>query len=90
MSSHHGAVRIELTHDVLTGVVREHRDRRMAEEEKAALVAVAEAQRESEREGAQIEMAARAALQRRMRGLQALSVVLITAVIVLAVLLFLA
>ena len=27
---HYGAQRIELTHDVLTGVVREHRDRRLA------------------------------------------------------------
>jgi hypothetical protein len=36
----HGAQRIELTHDVLTGVVREHRDRRRAEVERAALVFV--------------------------------------------------
>ena len=28
LEEHHGAQRIELTHDVLTGVVREHRDRR--------------------------------------------------------------
>jgi WD40 repeat protein len=34
---YHGAQRIELTHDVLTKVVREHRDRRRAEQEKQAL-----------------------------------------------------
>lgn len=34
-----GVQRIELAHDVLTGVVREHRDSRRADEEKAALVA---------------------------------------------------
>src|SRR5262249_6337410 len=34
---YHGAQRIELTHDVLTKVVREHRDRRRAEQEKEAL-----------------------------------------------------
>ena len=34
---YHGAQRIELTHDVLTKVVREHRDQRRAEEEKQAL-----------------------------------------------------
>ena len=48
---HYGAQRIELTHDVLTGVVREHRDRRHAEEEKerekAALAARAEQERQA-------------------------------------------
>ena len=39
LEEYHGAQRIELTHDVLTGVVREHRDRRRAEEEKAELAA---------------------------------------------------
>ena len=34
---YHGAQRIELTHDVLTTVVREHRDQRRAEEEKQTL-----------------------------------------------------
>ena len=42
IEDHHGAQWIELTHDVLTGVVREHRDRRRAEAEKAALAARAE------------------------------------------------
>ena len=42
LEEYHGAQRIELTHDVLTGVVREHRDRRRAEAEKAALAARAE------------------------------------------------
>ena len=36
LEERYGAERIELTHDVLTGVVREHRDRRRAEEERAA------------------------------------------------------
>ena len=40
-----GAPRIELTHDVLTGAVREHRDRRLAEEDKAALAARMEQER---------------------------------------------
>ncbi len=35
LEEHYGAQRIELTHDVLTRAVREHRDRRRAEEEKA-------------------------------------------------------
>ena len=37
---HYGGQWIQLTHDVLTGVVREHRDRRRAEVERAALVFV--------------------------------------------------
>ena len=37
LEDHYGAQRIELTHDVLTGVVREHRDRRLAEEREAEL-----------------------------------------------------
>ena len=44
---YHGAQRIELTHDVLTGVVREHRDRRRGEEEKATLAARAERERQA-------------------------------------------
>ena len=47
LEEYHGAQRIELTHDVLTGVVREHRDRRRAEEERAAF-AQAAARREAE------------------------------------------
>jgi WD40 repeat protein len=42
---YHGAQRIELTHDVLTHVVREHRDRRRGEAEKAALAARAQQER---------------------------------------------
>ena len=38
LEERYGAPRIELTHDVLTSVVREHRDRRRAEYEKATLV----------------------------------------------------
>ena len=47
LEEHYGAQRIELTHDVLTGVVREHRDRRRAEEEKEQERQAA-AQREAE------------------------------------------
>ena len=47
LEDRYGAQRIELTHDVLTGVVREHRDRRRAEDEKAALAAHAEQERQA-------------------------------------------
>ena len=46
LEERYGAQWIELTHDVLTGV-REHRDRRRAEEEKAALAARAEQERQA-------------------------------------------
>jgi WD40 repeat protein len=42
----YGTPRIELTHDVLTGIVREQRDRRRLEKEKAALAARAEQERQ--------------------------------------------
>ena len=56
LEEYYGAQRIELTHDVLTGVVREHRDRRRAEarveqEQRAAReLAAAEAERQVARE----------------------------------------
>jgi len=50
LEDRYGAPRIELTHDVLTGAVREHRDRRRAEEEKAELAEAAEQAREREHE----------------------------------------
>ena len=89
----YGAQWIELTHDVLTSVVREHRDRRCAEEEKAALTARAEqerqaaAQREAEleeRQQAAEALAAReqahaADLRRRSRILR--RVLVVTAII---------
>ncbi|MCP5231500.1 MAG: hypothetical protein H6948_05305 [Zoogloeaceae bacterium] len=43
-----GVQRIELTHDLLTRVVREHRDLRRAEDEKAAIARRAEAARQAE------------------------------------------
>ncbi|RZT18358.1 WD40 repeat protein [Mycobacterium sp. BK558] len=52
LEDYHGAQRIELTHDVLTGVVREHRDQRRAEEQKAALAARAEQDRKALEEAA--------------------------------------
>ena len=50
LEEYHGAQRIELTHDVLTGVVREHRDRRRAEEAQRRAKALEDAatQREAE------------------------------------------
>ena len=48
LEDRYGAPRIELTHDVLTRAVREHRDRRRADEEKAALAEAAEQAHERE------------------------------------------
>ncbi|MGV0768405.1 nSTAND1 domain-containing NTPase [Mycobacterium syngnathidarum] len=45
LAEYHGTQRIELIHDVLTGTVREHRDRRKAEDAKAELAARAEAEK---------------------------------------------
>ena len=47
LEEHYGAERIELTHDVLTDVVREHRDRQRAEAEKAAMASRAEQERQA-------------------------------------------
>ena len=64
---YHGAQRIELTHDVLTKVVREHRDQRRAEEEKAALADRAQQERQAlEQAAAQRE----AELDRERRGME--------------------
>jgi hypothetical protein len=52
LEERYGAQRIELTHDVLTGVVREQRDRRRTEEEKAALAARMEQERHALSEAA--------------------------------------
>ena len=55
LEDRYGAQRIELTHDVLTGVVREHRDRRRAEEkvaEQAEEERQAEARANQQREAA--------------------------------------
>jgi WD40 repeat protein len=49
LEERHGAQRIELTHDVLTSVVREHRDRRRAQDA-AESAATAEAERRVARE----------------------------------------
>ncbi|WP_067672537.1 nSTAND1 domain-containing NTPase [Nocardia miyunensis] len=75
LEERYGAQRIELTHDVLTGVVREHRDKRRAEEEKAALAAHTERQRAE----LQATQQYAAALRKRSRILAA--VLAITAVI---------
>jgi len=68
LEERYGAQRIELTHDVLTGVVREHRDQRRAEEEKAALAARAEQERQA---AAQREAQLEAEKQRQQTELQA-------------------
>lgn len=52
LEDRYGTQQIELTHDVLTGVVREFRDRRRAEEERAALAARAERERQALRRAA--------------------------------------
>ena len=71
VEDHYGAERIELTHDVLTGVVREHRDRRRAEEEKAALAARAERERQTlEQAAAQREAKLEAEKQRQQAELR--------------------
>lgn len=44
LEDRHGTQRIELTHDVLTGVVREHRDRRQTDAEKSELASRLESQ----------------------------------------------
>jgi WD40 repeat protein len=58
LEERYGAQRIELTHDVLTPVVRAHRDHRRAEEEKAALAASAE----------QLDRERRIAMERRLES----------------------
>jgi hypothetical protein len=75
LEDHYGAQRIELTHDVLTGAVREHRDRRLAEEREAELKA------EKQRQQAELQAAQRhaGALRKRSRILAA--VLAVTAII---------
>jgi WD40 repeat protein len=84
-----GAPRIELTHDVLTGAVREHRDRRRAEEDKAALAEAAKQAHEREKAAqaqAAVEERAKLEAQQQSRVLlkrtRALRVTLVAVVIV--------
>lgn len=101
LEERYGAQRIELTHDVLTGVVREHRDRRRAEEEKAALAARVEqerhaaeqaaAQREAEldhqrRNERERRLESEARAGRRLRWLSGALAVMCAVAVVLAVL----
>ena len=70
LDDYHGAQRIELTHDVLTGVVREHRDRRLEENRRKKALAELEARVAHERQArkeaaAQHEAALEAEKQRR-------------------------
>ena len=91
LEEYHGAQRIELTHDVLTGVVREHRDRRRAEVEKAAVAARAEQERQAFAEAAErhaVELDRERRASRRLRKLSAALSIVCVAAIVLAVVAF--
>jgi hypothetical protein len=78
LEERYGAQRIELTHDVLTRAIRDHRDQRRAAEEREALAARAEEERRIEREQ-RLEAEARAG--RRFKRLAAvLAVVLVLAI----------
>ena len=79
-----GAQWIELTHDVLTRVVREHRDRRRAEEEKAALAARVEEERQATAQR-QAELDRERRVGRRLRWLSAVLAIVCVAAGVLAV-----
>ncbi|MGW6728625.1 nSTAND1 domain-containing NTPase [Nocardia sp. NPDC055029] len=92
LEEYHGAQRIELTHDVLTGVVREHRDRRRSEVERAAHAAHA-AHAEKEKQALLVAAAQREAeldderrAGRRFRRMSAVLAVVCLVSVVLAVL----
>ncbi|QRY47094.1 hypothetical protein JVX93_09990 [Mycolicibacterium boenickei] len=53
LAEYHGTQRIELIHDVLTGTVRDHRDRRRLEDEKAEVAARAEQEKRTFEEAAE-------------------------------------
>ncbi|WP_204803393.1 hypothetical protein [Mycobacterium riyadhense] len=76
LEERYGAQRIELTHDVLTGVIREHRDQRRADE-KAALAARAQSQQ------AELEATQRRAAALRKRSRILVAVLAVTAVVAL-------
>jgi WD40 repeat protein len=87
LEDRYGAQRIELTHDVLTGVVREHRDRRRAEEEKAALATHAEQERQALEQAAaqrEAELDRERRVGRRLRWLSAVLAIVCVAAVVLA------
>jgi WD40 repeat protein len=77
LQERYGAQRIELTHDVLTDVIREHRDRRRGGDTKAALAARAD----SHQAGLEAAHRRTAALRKRSRILVA--ALAVTAVIAL-------
>jgi hypothetical protein len=73
LEERYGAQRIELTHDLLTQAVREHRDGRRAEDERAALAQRAEQQRriaeeEARRREEKLEADRGAERQRRLEA----------------------
>jgi WD40 repeat protein len=65
---HNGAPWIELTHDVLEPSVREHRDRRRAEKEKAELAACAEQEQQAARKLAAEEAERQVAREKEKRS----------------------
>ena len=72
LEEHYGAQRIELTHDVLTRIVGEHRDRRRAEDEKAKLAAQADQERHALEQAAaqrEAELERERSVARRFRRL---------------------
>jgi WD40 repeat protein len=79
VEEYHGAQRIELTHDVLTRTVREHRDRRRAEEDRQRAEALEEAAAEREDELARERQA-----RRRLRKVTVALAAVCAAAVVLA------
>jgi len=83
-----GAQWIELTHDVLTRVVREHRDRRRAQEERAAREARMEQEKQALAQAAvqrEAELDRERRVGRRLRWLSAVLAMVCVAAVVLAV-----
>ncbi|MEU3012174.1 WD40 repeat domain-containing protein [Nocardia asteroides] len=89
LEEYHGAQRIELTHDVLTGVVREHRDRRRSETERTAHAARVEREKQALLDAAarrEVELDGERRAGRRFRRLSAVLAVVCVVSVVLAVL----
>ncbi|MFD4351898.1 hypothetical protein ACFWPX_05040 [Nocardia sp. NPDC058518] len=88
LEEYRGAQRIELTHDVLTGVVREHRDRRRSDEKRAAHAARAEREKQALLDAAaqrEAELDGERRAGRRLRRLSAVLAVVCVVSVVLAV-----
>lgn len=81
LEDRYGTPRVELTHDVLTGIVRQYRDRRANEQERAAVLARAEEERQAEERR---RLQAEARWGRRLKWLSAALAVVSVAALVLA------